>query len=495
MLEQLAGTGIPGLDDVLGGGLPRNRLYLFQGDPGVGKTTIGLQFLLAGAARGEQGIYITLSETAEELRTAAASHGWNLDGIGIHEVMATTNLLPDENNTLFQPSEIELGETTRAILEEVERVCPARIVIDSTSEIRLLSQSALRYRRQILALKQFFTGKACTVILLDDGSSDVDDVHLQSIAHGVVQLDQLAPLFGSERRRMRIIKLRGVKFRGGYHDMKIETGGVVMYPRLVASEHHSDFPAQELSSGIDGLDRLLGGGIDRGTTALIIGPAGVGKSAIASQYASAAASRGEKVFVFTFEESLSILRKRSRALGIPIDRELASGGIVLQSIDPAELSPGEFAQRVRRAVENDGARVVVIDSINGYYSAMPEEQFLTLQLHELFGYLRQQGVTVFLTVAQHGFVGAMSSQFDISYLTDTVVLLRFFEAGGQIRKAISVQKKRSGAHETSIRVLTFDGGGIHVGEPLEDFEGILTGVPKFLGGAAPSPRKDHAGTD
>jgi circadian clock protein KaiC len=471
-----APTGIPGLDAVLAGGLPRDRMYLFQGDPGVGKTTVGLQFLRSGAAAGETGLYITLSETRAELLAVAASHGWSLDGIIIHELVAAPDLAVAEDNTLFQPSEVELGETTREILAEIERVAPSRLVIDSLAEIRLLSQNALRYRRQILALKQFFGGRNLTVMLLDDQTAPESELQLQSIAHGVVKMEQLAPLYGAERRRLRVMKLRGVKFRGGFHDMKIDTGLVSVFPRLVAAEHHVEFKAERISTGLEGLDRLLGGGVDRGTTVLFMGPAGTGKSALASQVLAAASGRGEKTKLFAFEESLGTLFERSRALGIPIAELARKGTLSVQQVDPAELSPGEFVYLVRAAVD-EGVRVVAIDSLNGYLSAMPEEHFLSLQLHELFSYLRQLGVTVLLTLAQHGFVGNMASPIDLSYLADTVLLLRFFESDGEIRKAISVPKKRSGMHETAIREFSLGSDGIRVGEPLRHFRGLLTGVP------------------
>ena len=471
-----ASTGIPGLDDVLAGGLPRDRMYLLQGDPGVGKTTVGLQFLRTGVASGDKGLYITLSETRNELLAVARSHGWSLDGIEIHELVPSGDLSPDDN-TLFQPSEVELGETTRDILGQIERIAPARLVVDSLAEIRLLSQSPLRYRRQILALKQFFAGRKLTVLLLDDQTAPESELQLQSIVHGVIRMEQLAPLYGSERRRLRVTKLRGVKFRGGFHDMKIDTGLVSVYPRLVASEHRQEFAPEMVPSGIPQLDQLLGGGLDRGTTALAMGPAGTGKSAIAAQYLAAAAERGEKAVFFCFEEGMGTLIHRSEALGIPIRRLMADGRLEVRQIDPAELSPGEFAQTVRDAVDA-GARLIAIDSLNGYYTAMPEENFLILQLHELFSYLRQLGVTVVLTLAQHGFIGQMGTPLDVSYLADTVILLRYYESDGAIHKAISVPKKRSGFHENSIRELTLGPDGIRVGEALRGLRGLLTGVPQ-----------------
>lgn len=476
-----ASTGIPGLDDVLAGGLPRDRMYLLQGDPGVGKTTIGLQFLRTGVASGDKGLYITLSETRNELLAVARSHGWSLDGIEIHELVPSGDLSPDDN-TLFQPSEVELGETTRDILGQIEKIAPARLVIDSLAEIRLLSQSPLRYRRQILALKQFFAGRKLTVLLLDDQTAPESELQLQSIVHGVIRMEQLAPLYGSERRRLRVTKLRGVKFRGGFHDMKIDTGLVSVYPRLVASEHRQEFAPEMVPSGIPQLDQLLGGGLDRGTTALAMGPAGTGKSAIAAQYLAAAAERGEKAVFFCFEEGMGTLIHRSEALGIPIRRLVADGRLEVRQIDPAELSPGEFAQTVRDSVDA-GARLIAIDSLNGYYTAMPEENFLILQLHELFSYLRQLGVTVVLTLAQHGFIGQMGTPLDVSYLADTVILLRYYESDGAIHKAISVPKKRSGFHENSIRELTLGPDGIRVGEALRGFRGLLTGVPQSASSA------------
>lgn len=481
-------SGIAGLDDVLGGGFPAGHIYLIQGDPGVGKTTLGLEFLKAGTSGGQKQLYITLSETADELRGVAASHGWDLDGIEIHEVIPETDLMGgDEDNTLFHPSEVELGETTRGFLREVERVNPSRIVIDSLWEVRLLSQTALRYRRQILAFKQVFARRGSTVLLLDDRSEEPGDMHVESIAHGIVDLEQLAPLYGSERRRLRVKKLRGVGFRGGFHDMKIRTGGLVVFPRLVASEFDEHrISSDVLSSGLPGLDRMLGGGLEYGTTTLLLGPAGTGKSAIASIYAAAVGRKGQKAAFFHFEEGLGTMRQRSAALGIPLVEEMESGRVRLQQVDPAEMSPGEFSHLVRQAVEQEGVRLVVVDSLNGYYASMPEESFLTLHLHELFTYLRHKGVVALLTMAQHGFAGHVGAPVDLSFLADTVLLLRFFERDGEIRKAISIPKKRAGAHETAIRELFLDERGVYVGDPIRDFQGILSGAPQYLGGSGPA---------
>lgn len=473
-----AATGIPGLDDVLAGGFTKNRIYLIQGDPGVGKTTLGLQFLLEGVSKGESGLYLTLSESKEELQAVADSHGWTIDKVGIFEYSAHDRLESEDTSTLFHPSEVELGEATRRLLEEVERVKPKRLVIDSLSEIRLLAQSALRYRRQILGLKHYFTGRDCTVLMLDDRNADNGDMQLMTLAHGVIMLEQLAPLYGAERRRLRVSKFRGVKYRGGYHDFNIRTGGLVVYPRLVASEHRDEFSPRHIESGIAEVDDLLGGGIDRGTSTLIMGPAGAGKSLLATRYATAAAERGERAAVFIFDESRATLFARSHALQMKIGQYAASGHVMVQQIDPAEIPPGEFVHQVRDSVEKQNASVVVIDSLNGYMNAMPEERFLIIQMHELLTYLGQKGVATILVVAQHGLLGnSMITPVDVSYLADCVILLRYYEHAGEIRKAISVVKKRSGTHEKSIRPLTLDTDGMTVGPPLKEFHGILTGVP------------------
>ncbi len=483
----LVPTGVAGLDDVLGGGLTPNRVYLLEGNPGSGKTTLALQVLLEGARRGERGVYVTLSETKLELTAVARSHGWSLDGIDVVELVpAEETLEPDNQYTMFQPSEVELGVTTRAILAEVERVKPTRVVIDSLSELRLLAQNALRYRRQILGLKQFFIGRECTVLLADDKTSEAQDLQLESLAHGVLSLEQLSPEYGAERRRLRVTKYRGQKYRGGYHDFAIKTGGLEVYPRLVAAEHARGPEDGLLMSGNKELDALLGGGIEHGTSALLIGPAGSGKSSLATLYAWSAAAGGESSAMFIFDEREEILRKRAAGLGIDLTPHLESGRLTLQAVDPAELSPGEFAHAVRAAVEppdgRPGARVVVIDSLNGYLQAMTQEKFLTAQLHELLTYLGHRGVVTFLVLAQHGVVGAMQADVDTTYLADTVILLRYFEAAGEVRQALSVVKKRTGRHERTIRELRLE-GGVRVGEPLRDFHGVLTGVPLPAGAA------------
>ena len=485
-----ASTGIAGLDDVLQGGLIRGRLYLVDGNPGAGKTTLALQYLLEGVARGERCVYVTLSETGEELRAGARSHGWNTDSIDMLELLAEESDLDGESQlTIFNPSEIELTETTRRILDTVERVKPTRMVLDSLSELRLLAQSSLRYRRQILALKQFFAGRSCTVLLLDDRTAEGPDQQLQSIAHGVISLDHKAPLYGQSQRQISVVKFRGSDFLSGVHDFKIRRGGLEVFPRLVAADHGTDFEALALSSGIPALDRLVGGGIDRGTATLLTGPPGTGKSTVAGQYAAQAATRGDHAAIFAFDESKTVLLGRLRGLGVAIREGTGAGEIAVRQVDPAEVSPGEFSHLVRRAVERDHARVVVIDSLNGYLNAMPRDRFLTAQLHELLSYLNNHGVATFLVVAQSGLVGAtMSSPVDASYLADAVLLLRMFEHQGRVKKAISVLKKRSGSHEETIRQLSFDEHGIHLSEPLVHLRGVLTGVPVEVQPPAPFDR-------
>lgn len=473
-------TGIEGLDDILQGGFPAHRVYLIEGEPGTGKTTLALQFLMEGVRHGEVGLYVTLSETKEELEMSARSHGWTLDGISIHElVRAEDALKPEAQYTIFHPSEIELSETTNAVLAEVERINPQRVIFDSLSEMRLLAHDPLRYRRQILALKQYFIGRQCTVMLLDDKTSAGHDLQLQSIVHGVLSLEHLALEYGAERRRLRVIKMRGSRFSGGYHDFNIETGGVVVFPRLVAAEHRQDFKKGNATSDVPELDALLGGGLARGSSTLIIGPAGSGKSTLGAQFAAASASRGEKAAVFVFDEIVETYIGRAAGIGTDIQSHIDDNLITLTQVDPAELTPGEFAHKVLSAVDRDGVRVVVIDSLNGYLNAMPEERFLTIQMHELLTFLNQRGVVTLLVMAQHGFLGTMDSPVDVSYLADTVLMLRYFEAEGAVHRAVSVIKKRTGAHENTIRELKITPQGLRVGEPLTRFRGVLTGVPSY----------------
>jgi len=476
-----AATGVEGLDDILGGGLVRNRVYLLEGSPGTGKTTVALQFLMAGAREGETCLYVTLSETREELEETVHSHGWTLpDGVVVFELLPPENLLDeDQQQSLLYSSDLELGETTKRIFEVIERVRPSRVVIDSLSEIRLLSQSSLRYRRQILALKHYFSKHDVTVLLLDDLTAESTDRTVHSIAHGVIKLEELAPGYGAERRRARVLKYRGTAYRGGYHDMIIVQGGVRVFPRLRSIEHKTSFERLPIGSGLAGLDALLGGGVERGTGTLILGPAGTGKSLLALSYAIAAVERQERAALFIFDEEMGLLKDRALGLGIDLEALKATGRLVIEQVDAAELSPGEFAQKVRASVEGDQITTVVIDSLNGYQAAMPEEHFLVLHIHELLQFLNRQGVTSFLTVAQHGLVGEMKSPVDVTYLADTVILLRYFEARGQVRRAVSVIKKRSGPHESTIREYRITGRGIEVGEPLSGFQGVLRGVPSF----------------
>ena len=473
-----AHTGIPGLDEVLHGGLIAQRLYLIDGNPGAGKTTFALQFLLEGQRLGEKGVYVTLSETKEELEAGAHSHGWDLHGIEIVELIATEkDLRGDEQLTMFPPSEVELGETTRSIIEAIERIQPTRMVLDSLSELRLLAQSSLRYRRQILALKQFFIGRKCTVILLDDRTAEGADLQLHSIAHGVIALESTSPTYGQTLRQVEVIKFRGSDFVSGFHDFSIREGGLTVFPRLVSAQHRFEGPKESIKSGVPSLDALLGGGVDRGSSTLLIGPPGSGKSTIAVQYAVAAAGRGEHAAAFLFDETRAAMLSRSTGIGLEVPEGLGAGQIEIHQIDPAAISPGEFADLVRSSVAR-GARVVTIDSLNGYLNTMPQNNFLTAQLHELLSYLNLQGVATFLIVAQNGIMGSnMSSPVDASYLADSVVMLRYFEHGGEVKKAISVLKKRTGGHEGSIRELEFDKAGIHLSEPLMMLRGVLTGVP------------------
>jgi circadian clock protein KaiC len=478
-----AATGVEGLDDILAGGLQRGRVYLIEGSPGTGKTTIATQFLLAGARGGERGLYITLSETEDELRESAASHGWTIENpVSVYELIPPESLLDEQQQqSLLYSSDLELGETTKRIFEVIEQHKPQRIVLDSLSEIRLLAQSSLRYRRQVLALKHYFARNGATVVMLDDLTSDTHDKTVHSVAHGVIRLEELAPDYGSDRRRLRVIKYRGQSFRGGYHDMIIKTGGATVFPRLVSAEHKSEFSRDPLPSDSPELDKLLGGGVERGSSALVLGPAGTGKSLLTLGFALRAIERGESAAMFIFDEELGLLFERAKGLGIDLATLRDSGKLIIEQVDAAELAPGEFAQRVRICVEEHNARTVVIDSLNGYQAAMPEEKQLILHMHELLQFLNRQGATTFLTVAQHGLVGDMKAPVDVTYLADTVILLRYFEAMGRVRRAISVIKKRTSAHEDTIREYRIGEGGVKVGPPLTNFQGVLRGVPEMVG--------------
>jgi circadian clock protein KaiC len=482
-----ASTGVAGLDQVLQGGLARNRLHLLEGNPGTGKTTIALQFLMAGAANGEVGIYVSLAETERELREGARSHGWTIgDKIEIMELVPPESVLdPDQHQSLLYSSDLELGETTKRIFETIERVRPKRVVIDSLSEIRLLAQSSLRYRRQILALKHYFAQNNSTVIMLDDLTTESTDRAVHSIAHSVIHLDQLAPIYGGERRRLRVVKCRGQAFASGFHDFIIKPGGVEVFPRLVAASHRRGFSGQLITSGVGPLDSLLGGGIAAGSSTLVIGPAGSGKSLLVLQFLAAAVARGERAALFVFDEELGLLFARAKSLGIDMEAMQEAGNLFVEQMDAAELSPGEFSHRVRACVDREKSRLVAIDSLNGYHAAMPEEQFLILHLHELLQYLNRQGAATFLTLAEHGMVGEMKQTVEVTYLADTVIMLRYFEALGRVRRAMSVMKKRTGSHEDTIREFRIDNRGITVGKPLEKFQGVLRGVPTYVGQSAP----------
>lgn len=478
-------TGIDGLNEILGDGLPANCMYLVQGDPGSGKTTLALQFLLEGVRLGEKPLYITLSETKEELVTVARSHGWSLDSISLFELSAIDSLVrPEARTTVFHPSEVELTKVSEMLQSEIRRIQPARVVFDSLSEFRLMAETALRYRRQLINLKQELAKYNCTALLLDDrmdNSRIGGDPHVLSLTHGVIEMEQLSPDYGRSRRRLRVLKMRGMKFREGYHDYSIEKGGLRVFPRILASDHRADFAPQAVSSGNQEFDELLGGGLDRGTTTLIMGPAGTGKSTLAMQYAAQMAQRNESSVLFAFDEIRGIVLARATAVGLDVERHINTGLIDVQQVDPAELSPGEFGMRIREAVEG-GCTLLIIDSLNGYLNAMPGEKYLVNQLHEMSAYLNQKGVVTILILAQYGLIGQAEAPLNLSYLADTVVSVRFFEAAGAVRRALSVIKKRSGGHEKTIREYQLvSDGGLRIGPPLKQFQGVLTGTPSFYG--------------
>jgi circadian clock protein KaiC len=482
-IAQKCKSGVAGLDDILGGGLPSTCIYLVEGSPGVGKTTLAMQFLLEGTRNGESCLYLTLSETKEELEAVAASHGWDLGGISIIELSAAERLIgANRSSTLFHPGEMELAQLTRLLLDEVSRTQPVRVVLDSLSEMRLLAQSPLRYRREILGLKQQLCARGCTVLLLDDRSHAGSESQVHSIVHGAISLSAAPLSYGIFRRALHVEKLRGVNFREGNHDYIIERGGLRVFARLVAADHHSTFRKVSAHSGNAKLDALLGDGLHFGTSNLLIGPAGSAKTTIAAMFAHAAAARGEQVGYYVFDETSATLVDRAAAMKIDLKPYLESGRIQLNQMDPAHVSPGELANRIKASVEDDNTRVVVLDSLNGYVTAMPHEEFLHLHLHELLSYLNQQGVMTIMILAQHGLVGPMGTPIDVSYLADSVIITRFFEVHGAIHKAISIIKKRSGPHESTLRELSMTADGIVIGEPLEEFQGVLTGVPSYLGG-------------
>lgn len=475
------------------GGFIRGGFYLVQGDPGSGKTTIALQFALSRVQAGESCLYITLTESLQDLENASSSHGWTLEGIEVCDLtQSAANLAGESEASVFHPSETELGETTQTIVAAVEKYKPSCVVFDGLSEMRLLSGNPLIYRRQLLALKKYFGERNATVLLLDDRSSAFGNIQPESLVGGNVVFERHLPQYGRARRRMFATKVRGSNFREGYHDYEIIQGGVVIHPRLVAAEHHAAFKRELLPSGISNLDTMLAGGLRNGSTALLLGPAGVGKSTIAMQFTLAAMQSGHKAAVYMFDEVIETLIERVEKLCLAKEGGLRSyitdGQLHAQQVDPAEMSPGAFAHEVRRAVEA-GATVIVIDSLNGYLNAMPEERFLTTHLHEMFSYLNQKGVLTIMVVAQHGMVvgGAAAADFDVSYLADTVLLFRYFEAAGSIKQAISVFKKRTGEHERTLRELSITSNGVAVGDALTEFRGVMTGVPQYEGKASPLP--------
>lgn len=473
-------TGVSGLDNILSGGLPAGQMYLLEGDPGTGKTTLAMQFIMAGVLKGEKALYVTLSESQAELEGSARSHGWDPKDLPIAEfIPAEASLSPEQQYTVFHPSEVELASTIQKLTQIIDDVKPDRLVIDSLSELRLLAADTMRYRRQLLALKHFFVGRDTTVLLLDDRTAEGSDMQLQSIAHGVIRLEKIQRSYGITRRRIEILKLRGSAYREGFHDYNIIHGGLVVYPRLIANEHDAAFDGERIKSGLPALDTMFGGGISRGSATLLIGPSGSGKSTLAMMYAYAAAKRGDRAIVYAFDEVLRTAQDRMEGLGIPVRDEIKRGNLAMSQVDPAELSPGEFAWQIRKDVENKDTRVVVIDSLNGFLMAMPGEHDLTLHLHELLAFLNQKGVVTFLIFTQHGLIGSMQTEVDVSYLSDTVVLLRYFEAEGEIRQVISVVKQRVGQHERTLRELRMSNKGVEIGQPLKSFRGVLTGVPNF----------------
>lgn len=480
--EPRAATGVAALDDIISGGFTRGHMYLLEGEPGAGKTTLAIQFLLEGVRRGERVLYVTLSESEQELRFVARSHGWDLDGIAIMELSYLDDRhRPEEQYTVFDSADVELDDTINQLRMQVESIRPSRVVLDSLAEVKLLARDPLRFRREILVLKQYFIHQEATVLLLDDRSGSEPDIQVQSLVHGVIRLERLANEFGAERRRLIVSKLRGSRFRGGYHDYKIDTGGLTIFPRLVAAEHRVPPTPGAILSGVGNLDNLLGGGLECGTSSLVLGPAGTGKSTVVTMYALAAAASGMRTAMFLFDENVGTLLARCSALKMPIAEAIEAGTVTVQQIDPAEMSPGEFVQTIRDAIDKRGVGMIVIDSLMGLLNAMPEEKMLMSQLHEILSYLHQVGVTTLMTMVQHGLVERTTAPADLSYLADTLILLRYFEATGEVRQAISVLKKRTGIHERTIREMRVAENGIEVGLPLRDFQGVLTGVPSYLG--------------
>jgi circadian clock protein KaiC len=473
-------TGIPGLNNILTGGLPPGQMYLLEGDPGTGKTTLAMQFIMAGVQKGDRALYITLSESKAELEGSAISHGWKIAQLPIEEfIPAEASLTPEQQYTVFHPSEVELAGTIQKLTQLIDDVKPERLVIDSLSELRLLAADTMRYRRQLLALKHFFVGRDTTVLLLDDRTAEGSDMQLQSIAHGVIRLEKMPRTYGGTRRQVEIIKLRGSDYREGFHDYTIEKGGLNIFPRLVANEHPTSFAGERIQSELPALDQMFGGGINRGSSTLLIGPSGSGKSTLAMAYAYSTAKRGNRAIIYAFDEILRTAVDRAESLRMPVRAEMERGTLAMSQVDPAELSPGEFAWQIRRDVEEKDTRVVVIDSLNGFLMAMPGENDLSLHLHELLAFLNKKGVVTFLIYTQHGLVGTMLSEVDVSYLADTVMLLRYFEAEGSLRQVLSIVKQRVGPHERTLRELSMGEDGVVIGKQLTSFQGVLSGVPTF----------------
>lgn len=479
-------TGVPGLDDILRGGLPRGHLYLVEGDAGAGKTTLGLQFLLEGKRRGEKTLWLSLSETEAQLRGTSDSHGWDLAGIEIRNLTQSGDGVPDSQYSFFSPADIELNDITKAVMEVIEQVNPSRVVFDPFSDVKLLARDPLRYRRQVLQLREFFVRRKNTVLLIQERTSEATsrDPSAEGVVQGIFALYQSSPDFGRQRRRLRVHKLRGVDFREGFHDVAIQTGGMRVYPRLVAAEHAEPPNREEVSTGLPGLDAMMGGGLDRGASLLILGPAGVGKSTLGSQFAVTAVGRGEKAAIYLFDETERAFVARGEGLRMGVEKLMKEGSLQVCQVDPAEFTPGEFAHDVRRAVEEGGVKLVVIDSLNGYLNGMPDERHLSMHLHELLTYLSYRNVVTVLTMSQHGFMGeSIHTPIDVSYLADAALLLRYFEAGGAVRRAASVMKRRCGPHEVHIREMTVAPSGVRIGQVLTEFRGVLTGQPDYTGGS------------
>jgi circadian clock protein KaiC len=496
----LIATGIPGLDDILLGGLPAGQTYLIEGDPGTGKTTLAMQFMQAGLQNGEPCLYVTFSESRRDLLSSSHAHGWSLEPQILEIIPSHDDTLDEsERYTVFHPSEVEIVSTLRRLTGEVDRVNPTRLVLDSLAEFKLLSGDAVRYRRQLLALRQFLAARDMTVFLLDDRTANengIGDLQTHSVAHGVIRLEKLQRSYGVTRRHLEIVKVRGTGYREGFHDYTIERGGMKVYPRLLvrdADDSAGVEPGPIVRSDLAELDRMTGDGIDSGSSTLILGPTGSGKSSLALRYAFAASQRGERALYYAFDEMAATIKKRARNFGMDLDAEIRKKTLRLQQVDPAELSPGEFAYRIQREVEQNGARLVVIDSLNGYLNAMPGENDLLLQMHELLAFLNQKDVATFVVLTQQGLVGALQVPVDISYLADNLIVLRYFEAGGSVRQAISAVKKRGGDHERTIREYKFASSGICIGEPLTKLRGILTGLPEQIGNEAPLKETGHEG--